>query len=58
MIYGAFLAGLLVAYLAFWPFRWDFRDLFTVAVSLFAISAFFLEAYTQYRDLMEYRGAD
>jgi len=51
VVYSAFLLGMLVAYITFWPFRGDFRDLFTVAASLIAILAFIYEAYNQYRYL-------
>ncbi|RJS89485.1 transcriptional regulator [Candidatus Bathyarchaeota archaeon] len=49
VFYGALLLGIFLAYILFWPFRWDFRDL---VVSLFSISAFFFEAYNQYRGLV------
>lgn len=51
MFYGALLSGILASYLVFWPFRWDFRDLVVLAVTVFSISAFFFEAYNQYRGL-------
>jgi hypothetical protein len=51
VVYGAFLAGLLLAYLSLWPFRGDFRDLFTISVCLVGIVAFFFEAYLQYKYL-------
>ncbi len=51
VFYGALLSGILASYLVFWPFRWDFRDLVVLAVSVFSISAFFLEAYSQHRGL-------
>lgn len=53
VLYGAFLLGLFIAYILFWPFRWDFRDLVVLAVSIFSISAFFFEAYNQYKGLVE-----
>jgi hypothetical protein len=53
VFYGALLLGILLSYLLFWPFRWDFRDLVVLAVSVFSISAFFLEAYNQYKGLVE-----
>ncbi len=51
MFYGALLSGMLASYLVFWPFRWDFRDLVVLAISVFSVSVFFLEAYNQYRGL-------
>ncbi|MFH0896528.1 MAG: helix-turn-helix domain-containing protein [Candidatus Bathyarchaeota archaeon] len=51
VFYGALLSGVFISYLAFWPFRWDFRDLVVLAVSVFSISIFFFEAYNQYRGL-------
>lgn len=53
VLYGAFLLGLLLAYILFWPFRWDFRDLVVLAVSIFSISAFFFEAFNQYKGLVQ-----
>ncbi len=58
VIHGAFLLGILIAYLVLWPFRWDYRDMVTVAVCTFASAAFFLEAYIQYRNLRAYRTLD
>jgi DNA-binding Lrp family transcriptional regulator len=51
VVYGALLSGILVSYLVLWPWRGDFRDLVTVAVCLFSVFAFFLEAYKQYHGL-------
>jgi hypothetical protein len=51
LIYGTFLFGILVSYLLFWPFRWDFRDIITLTVCVFGMLAFFFEAYKQYRTL-------
>ena len=45
LTYGAFLMGLLISYLAFWPLWWSHRDLVPVAIGLFATMAFFFEAY-------------
>ena len=53
VFYGALLLGILIMYLLFWPFRWDFRDLVVLAVSVFSAAAFFFEAYNQYRGLIE-----
>ena len=53
VFYGAFLLGILIIYLLFWPFRWDFRDLIVLAVSVFSISVFAFEAYNQYKGLVE-----
>jgi len=51
VFYGALLSGILAAYLIFWPFRWDFRDLVVLVVSVFSVLAFFFEAYNQYKGL-------
>jgi len=51
VVYGAFLLGILASYVAFWPFRWDFRDLVTLGVCAFGALAFFFEAYIQNRSL-------
>jgi hypothetical protein len=40
VIYGTFILGLFTAYLFFWPFTWNARDLFTIAT-------FYWEAYNQ-----------
>jgi len=53
VFYGALLLGILLSYLLFWPFRWDFRDLVVLVVSVFSISVFFFEAYNQYKGLVE-----
>jgi hypothetical protein len=52
VFYGALLLGVFIMYLFFWPFRWDFRDLVVVAVSVFSISSFFFEAYNQYQGVI------
>jgi hypothetical protein len=51
VIYGAIVTGILMSYLLLWPFRWDFRDLTVVFVSVFSISALFFEAYNQIKGL-------
>jgi hypothetical protein len=51
VFYGAILSGVLVSYLIFWPFRWDFRDLVALFVSIFSVLAFFFEAYSQHRGI-------
>ena len=51
IFYGAIISGILVFYLIFWPFEWDFRDLVTLVVAVFSAFAFFFEAYNQYRSL-------
>lgn len=51
VIHGGLLLGILASYLFLWPFRWDFRDLVTLAVCVFSVSAFFIEAYRQHRSL-------
>jgi len=53
VFYGALLLGIFLAYLILWPFMWDYRDLIVLVVSLFSISAFFFEAYNQYKGLAE-----
>ncbi len=51
VFYGAILTGVLVSYLLLWPFRWDFRDLVVLLVTVFSVIAFSFEAYSQYRSL-------
>ncbi|UCD97063.1 MAG: hypothetical protein JSV35_03155 [Candidatus Bathyarchaeota archaeon] len=51
VFYGALVAGMLVAYLMLGSFQFRFRDLIVLLVSLFSISAFFLEAVIQVRSL-------
>ncbi len=51
VIYGALVAGMLISYLLLWPFRWDFRDLIVIFISVFSISALFFEAYNQIKGL-------
>lgn len=53
VFYGTLLLGIFLAYIILWPFMWDFRDLVVLAVSFFSISAFFFEAYNQYKGLVE-----
>ncbi len=53
VFYGALLLGVFITYLLFWPFRWDFRDLVVLAVTIFGTAAFFFEAYNQHRGLAE-----
>ena len=53
LFYGAFLTGVLIMYLIFWPFRWDFRDLVVLTVVVFSIVVFIFEAYNQHRGLVE-----
>lgn len=52
VFYGALLSGILLIYIIFWPFKWDFRDYFVLTVSLFSILVFFFEAYNQYQGLV------
>ena len=52
VFYGALILGILIAYLVFWPFRWDFRDFAVIIVSVFSLSAFFIEAYNQYKGVV------
>lgn len=51
VFYGAMICGILVWYILFWSFEWNFRDLVVLVVSVFSIFAFFFEAYNQYRSL-------
>jgi hypothetical protein len=51
VFYGAILSGVLASYLIFWPFRWDFRDLVALFISVFSVLAFFFEAYSQLRGI-------
>ncbi|MEE8632209.1 MAG: hypothetical protein V3T10_02750 [Candidatus Bathyarchaeia archaeon] len=51
VFYGALVTGMLVAYLMLGSFKLRFRDLIVLLVSLFSISAFFLEAWIQLRSL-------
>ena len=53
VFYGALLLGMFLIYVIFWPFMWDLRDLIVLTVSLISISAFFFEAYNQYKSLLE-----
>ena len=53
VFYGALLMGIFFVYMLYWPFRWDFRDLVVIAISLFSISAFIFEAYFQHKSLVE-----
>ncbi len=49
--YAALLSGVMLSYVAFWPWRGDFRDLVVLAATLFSISTFLFEAMKQYRGL-------
>ena len=51
VFYGALISGILAAYLILWPFEWNFRDFTVLAVGILSVSAFFFEAYNQYRSL-------
>ena len=51
VLYGAAVTGMLFSYLVLWPFKWDFRDLVVIFVSLFSISTLLFEAYNQYKGL-------
>ena len=53
VFYGALVLGILIMYLLFWPFRFDFRDLVVLVVTVFSTSAFLFEAYNQYKGLIE-----
>ena len=51
VLYGALVTGMLISYLLLWPFRWDFRDLIVMFISVFSISTLFFEAYNQIKEL-------
>ena len=51
VFYSTFILGILLAYLLLWPFRWDLRDLVVLAVGVFSISAFLIEAFNQVKGL-------
>ena len=53
IFYSALLGGILFAYLLLWPFRWDFRDLIVLFVTVLSIIAFSFEAYNQYKSLLD-----
>lgn len=53
VFYSAFLGGIFLMYLFLWPFRWDFRDLIVLSVTVLSITAFSYEAYYQYKGLLE-----
>ena len=55
VVHGALVSGILASYLILWPFRWDFRDLVTIAVCAFSVLAFFSEAYRQHRGLTVFK---
>ena len=55
VFYSALLSGVLFAYLLFWPFRWDFRDLVVLFVIILSVTAFSFEAYNQYKGVVERR---
>jgi hypothetical protein len=49
--YGAFILGLLLVYIIFWPLKWDFRDFLVLILGIFSVFAFFFEALNQHRGL-------
>jgi len=53
VFYSALLGGILIVYLLVWPFRWDFRDLTVLFVTVLSIIAFSFEAYNQYKGLLD-----
>ncbi len=55
VVYAALLSGGMLSYVAFWPWRGDFRDLMVLGVTLFSISAFLFEAVKQYRGLSAWK---
>ena len=58
VVYAALSAGILTSFLLLYPISWDFRDLVTVAVCLFSIATFSLEAIKQYRGLTVWKKKD
>lgn len=58
VVYAALLSGILISYVAFWPWRGDFRDLVTLSVCLFSIAAFSFEAFKQYSGLSVWKKED
>jgi hypothetical protein len=55
VVYAALLSGVMFSYVAFWPWRGDFRDLVVLTVTLFSVSAFLFEAVKQYRGLSTWK---
>ena len=55
VVYAALLSGVMLSYVAFWPWRGDFRDLVVLGVTLFSVSAFLFEAVKQYRGLSAWK---
>ncbi len=53
VFYSALLLGIFFIYLFLWPFRWDFRDLIVLFVTILSIIAFSFEAYNQYKGLLD-----
>ena len=53
--YAALLSGIMLSYVAFWPWRGDFRDLVVLAATLFSVSTFLFEAVKQYRGLSAWK---
>ena len=51
VFYSTLILGILLTYLLLWPLRWDFRDLAVLAIALFSISAFLVEAFNQVKGL-------
>ncbi len=51
-VYAALLLGILASYIAYWPWRGDFRDLTVLAIGIVSIGAFAFEAFKQYRGLL------
>ncbi len=55
VVYAALLSGIMLSYIAFWPWRGDFRDIGVLGVTLFSISTFLFEAMKQYRGLSAWK---
>ncbi len=49
--YAALLTGVMLSYVAFWPWRGEFRDLVVLVATLFSASTYLFEAVKQYRGL-------
>ncbi len=56
--YAALLSGVMLSYVAYWPWRGDFRDLMVLAATLFSVSTFLFEAVKQYRGLSAWKRED
>ncbi len=55
VVYAALLSGVMLSYVALWPWRGDFRDLVVLGVTLFSVSTFLFEAAKQYMGLSAWK---